>query len=366
MAQNSSSTICLAILIKPNTKLSDTMLLSAKPFIDYWVVCSQGMEEQDQLFVRNNLAGIDGHFVTSPLSHYGEAKTALIAQAQKRADWVLLLALNEELCVLEPGLRLPANADVGVVDIAKSSAVVSEARLFRASAKVGFNYPAAEQPVLGDLEVGFVSSFSIRSHAAQPDWVGGTVANRFLLDAVLGEFEIDADLLMALGLIELSGGQLDLALTHFDGISKLAAAESVLWMAHYLSGNICLAKQRLEGAIHHWQAAFELTTSRAEPLFRLAKMHFDKRDFDAAALFAEQAGEIGKPIEVNYHEPSIYTHTAELLKAQAWHQNGRSEESIESLQSLLEQNLSQAIKNQVRTVLVEIDGAASKPTQVTR
>ena len=366
MAQSPSNTICLAILIKPNTTLSDTALLSAKPFIDHWVICSQGLQEQDQLFVRNTLAGIDGHFMSGPMNHYGDAKTALLAQAQTHADWVLLLDLNEELCVLEPVLSLPANADVGVLDIAKKNVVVSEARLFRSTAKVFFNYPAAEQAVLGGLEVDFASSFSISSHADQPDWVGDIVANRFLLDAVLGEFEVDANLLMALGLIELSSGQLDLALTHFEGIYMLAAAEPVLWMAHYLAGNICLAKQQHQGAIEHWQAAFELTPTRAEPLFRLAKMHFDESDFRTAGLLAEQAGSIDKPVEVSYHEPSIYTHTAALLKAQSWHRQGRSEEAIDAVQHLLKQSLSHVIKSQVRATLVEIESADSEKANPTK
>ena len=377
MSKTPSQTVCLAVLIKPNTPISTLTLLSAKPFIDNWVICSAGLEPQQERQIKTTLVGSDGIFITHEMNHYGDAKTRLVQCAQEHADWVLVLNMTEELCTFRTSIDLPQNNKVGMIEVARNTTKSShtnlskEARLFAANCKVAFEYPAAEQADFADEEVSFVNSVTLHSHQDRPDWCDDKIANRFLIDAVLGKFEPSADLSLALGKIELTNNQQDLALAHLERAITLATNKSQPWMAHYLAGNICSKSKNSTGAIAHWQAAFELEPGRAESLFRLAELHFNARDFKTAALLAEHASATTVPAEAAYREPAIYSHLANILVAQCWHQLERSNEAIKLLNTALQKNTNKGIKTELQTALDKIilsveQETNKKPTNATK
>ncbi|RBP50616.1 glycosyltransferase [Arenicella xantha] len=355
MPESISKAICLAIFIKPNTQISEASLLTAKPFIDRWIISGESLEAQQEGLIRNALAGVEGHFVGNAKNDYGQAKCALLREAQLSADWVLMLDANEELCVFTPRLQIPEAADIGLLDIKRGKSVTSEARLFSANAKVTFSYPVAEYPSAnGDNSVQ-VSGCAVRSHTPSQSLLEDRVVNRFLLDSVLGKYPRSAELSLLLGKVELANGQLKPALLHFEAIRDLMASDTISWTAHYLAGVICSAQRNLVRAIYHWQAAFDLMPDRAEPLMRLAELHYTEEDYGSAARLTAEIADMDRPVSVDYYEPDIYRYTAEVLKAHAWHKLGRSEEAIACLNDLIAPQLNLSVKTDVRVALGDIE-----------
>ncbi len=360
MSLSPSRTTCLAILLKPDTPILNTTLLSAKPFIDFWVICSERLQPKEQQDIRNTLAGVDGVFVEHEMSHYGNAKTHLVRRAQQHADWVLVLQMNEEICTLTSKLTLPKKDKVGLVTVSRNASATSrahtsrEARLFASDCDVVFEYPVADHANFGNLKCCLLDSLSIQNHEEKPDWSDDRITNRFLLDAVLGKYEPSAELSLLLGKVELSKNQLELALTHFEHAVTLVPRDCVLWMAHFLAGNIQIKKRNLASALNHWQAAFELDPNRAEPLFRLAELHFFAGDLNTAGLLGEQASAMKVPRFADYYEPALYTHHSAILTAQCWHRLGLNQDAIDLLRTALHTQTNKNIKSELQSSLNEI------------
>lgn len=357
------STICLAILIKPHTSISTQALFSVKPFIDHWVVCSQVPTTNDKRAIRNALVGLPGQFLSHDLLHYGDAKNRLIGEAQKRADWVLLLDLEEQLVTMEQSPDLPKSASVGLLDVHRGRTVRVEPRLFRHDCKINYSYPAAERLSLEGLESTFVQSFSIHNDSDKTAWAKDNVANRFLLDAVLGQFDVNPTMSLAIGEIELSSGQLELALSHFERVIASSSNDAVRWMAHYLSGGICQASNELDVAIKHWYSAFELYPTRAEPLLRMAELHYQERDYATANLLAQQASNMVPPQQVDYYEPEVYHFSPRMLRARALFKMGDDDQSIELLNSLMVESVSLSQSAQIKALLEQASRRTLKINQ---
>lgn len=358
MLEPTRNTLCLALFVKPNAQISDSLLLDVKPFIDSWVICSQGVSEPDRQRISNSLAGIDGEFIESPLrrtvNHYGEVRSVLLKKAQSRADIALMLEANEQLCVLGSLPAIPLDCDAAYIDIVRGRATTRELRIFRREADVTFDYPIGEPVSLANAKTSYLHAVSILGPESHDIWNKDQVANRFLIDAALGRFVASAELSLTLGKIELSHGKIDLALEHLHSVLSMGETDSILWMANYLAGGICAAQSNFVTALKHWQAAFELVPERAEPLMRLAELHFEQEDYQTAALLAEQVSDIEKPLSVDYYEPTVYGVSVDILKARAWHKTARSDDAIAYLNTLLTEQPSEKIEKKIRTTLEEI------------
>lgn len=357
------SSICLAILIKPHASIETQALFSVKPFIDNWVVCSQALDSNKKRVVRNALVGLSGQFIADDLRHYGDAKNRLIKEAQKCAEWVLLLELDESLVTLEPSLSLPKSAAVCLLDVHRGKTVRTEPRLFRHDCNINYAYPAAEQLSLEGLESAYTRSFSIHNNSDKLAWAKDNVANRFLLDAVLGQFDLNPAMSLAIGEIELASGQLELALPHFEAVVASDTNDSVRWMAHYLSGGICQANNELDVAINHWHSAFELCPTRAEPLLRMAELHYQERDYSTANLLSEQVSSMSKPQQVDYYEPDAYCVSPRLLRARALFKMGNDEQATQLLNTLLEESVSLDQSVQIKALLEQTSSQVAKNTK---
>lgn len=365
MSDSSCKTLCLALLAKPNTQISDVLLLNVKPFIDSWVICSEALSEQDESRIRNTLAGVQGSFIKSSLADYGQAKNTLLSTAQLYADYVLMLDASEQLCLLKANFDIPEDFDAGFIDILRAKTITPELRLFSATADVTFNYPTGEHISIGDGKTAYVDTCSIQGQAPYQAWKEDPVVNRFLLDAVLGKFDASADLSLTLAKIELAHGKLDIALEHINAVLNYAAADTILWMAHYLAGGICVAQQDFPKAIEHWQAAFELMPERAEPLIRLAELHFEKKDYQTAALLADEISDFRKPQLMDYFEPDVYGYKTDILKARAWHKCARSEHAIAHLNALLTGQINTKAQEEIGKVLDDIEHELSEQLEQT-
>lgn len=346
-------------MLKPNTRLTESTLICAKPFISHWVIYAEELSKDDKFLIETILSDVPGIIITDDAQHYDVAINKLFSIAQQYSNWMLLLDGNEELCVLMPKIMVPTNANIGILQIERGDTIKLEARLFKSDAQVSFLYPTLSSIAFNNDDACFIPTFSVRGHLDSGCFAKGTLSNRFLLDAVLGKYEINAPLSLTLGEIELENGHLDLALTHFERIPKLAKSGDILWMAHYLAGGVYLSKANLPEALRQWHTAFELQPNRAEPLFRIAELHFHEKDYNTAALLAEQALEIEKPKNVDYLEPTIYEHKSTLLRAKAWHYLGHHEQARQSVKSLLDQCKNLKDRAHLKSMLAKFNESSS-------
>jgi tetratricopeptide (TPR) repeat protein len=354
MPESSCKTLCLALLAKPNAQILDALLLNVKPFIDSWVICSKVLSDQDESRIRNTFAGVQGSFIQSSFADYGQTKNTLLRAAQSSANSVLMLDASEQLCLLNPCLDIPDDFEAAFIDIVRDKAITPELRLFSATADVAFDSPTGASISVGEGRVAHVDTCSIKGQAPHQVWINDPIVNRFLLDAVLGKFAANPGLSLTLAKIELAHGKLDIALEHLNAVLSCAAPDKISWMAHYLKGGICAAQRNLRRAVEHWQAAFELMPNRAEPLMRLAELHFEKEDYQTAALLADEIRNFKKPQLVDYYEPDAYGHKVDILKARAWHKSARSDDAIAHLNVRLTDQISTKTRDEIGTALEEI------------
>lgn len=359
MSSDHQSRLCLAILVKPGTSMNIEALTLLQPFIQGWVLLAENLTNAERLSVRNALAHSEGHIIEQPISDYSHAKNTLLNLAGQGGGWSLLMESDERLVCLEKEIFLPAEGEVGFVRVRRGNAVNNEIRLF--NSKVDVELRGAVSPKLdtAGLKVFHADNVSIQGLAPRQLWANDRIANRFLLDGVLGRHDDSGARALLSAKLELARGKLDLARQHFEFAIEHSQFDEISWQALYLCGGLYQAKDDFVQAIEHWHKAFEMAPDRAEPIYRSALLHFEHGDYQTAALLAQEAEQLPIPSTASYYEPDVYSYLSQELKARAWHKLGRFDDAIKLLNKQLENVHSAHIRNELKSTLKHLEEQSS-------
>lgn len=345
--------ICLNMIVKNEVKVLPRLIRSVKDYIDYYVIVDTGSSDDTIALIKREMAayGIEGEVHERPWVNFGvNRQQALeLAVAANKADYLLFIDADEELVTsdpnfyekLESGVSYELEKHQGELRYAVHHLVNVRAGHYRWEGPV-HNYLVELQDapprreVRKDAWIVYHDAQGAKSH-------GVTQEEKFLRDARLLEAELernpnDARSRFYLAQSYRDAEQYERALEHYK---KRAAMEDgwdeERFMAQLEVGRVCMQLQKSESSIlSELLAAYALRTTRAEPLFELARYYRQKGGYAMATLFAKAGLQTPRPDDRLFVIDSIYSWRLLDELAVGAHWVGDYATTVSACQTLLE------------------------------
>jgi glycosyltransferase involved in cell wall biosynthesis len=89
--------ICLAMIVKNETKVLKRCFDTLYPLIDYWVICDTGSTDGTQEFIKSywEKKGISGELHQHEWKNFGHNRSLLMNAAKRKADYIITLDADE-------------------------------------------------------------------------------------------------------------------------------------------------------------------------------------------------------------------------------------------------------------------------------
>ena len=104
-------TICVALIVKNESRVIARCLKSLKPYIDHWVICDTGSTDDTKDIIRQSLSGVPGELHDTPWVNFGHNRTELMGLAKGKADYILLIDADMKLEVHDEQFKEGLSAD---------------------------------------------------------------------------------------------------------------------------------------------------------------------------------------------------------------------------------------------------------------
>ena len=101
-----SSTICLNMIVKNESRVIQRCLESVVPIIDSWVIVDTGSTDGTQQIIRDFLKEIPGELHERPWVHFGHNREEALKLAKGKADYILFMDADDTLS-FEKDFQLP-------------------------------------------------------------------------------------------------------------------------------------------------------------------------------------------------------------------------------------------------------------------
>lgn len=88
--------LCLAMVVRNESRVIERALRSARPWIDAWIVVDTGSTDDTPAIVERVLDPIPGRLFHSPWASFGQNRSELLDLARGQADWFLILDADME------------------------------------------------------------------------------------------------------------------------------------------------------------------------------------------------------------------------------------------------------------------------------
>jgi glycosyltransferase involved in cell wall biosynthesis len=96
-SQPKKQTICLAMIVKNESKVIERCFNSVKRLVDYWVICDTGSTDGTQEIIKNfwEKEGIKGELYEHEWKNFGHNRSLLMKLAKGKADYIITLDADE-------------------------------------------------------------------------------------------------------------------------------------------------------------------------------------------------------------------------------------------------------------------------------
>ena len=85
------TSICLCMIVRNESAVIERCLSSARDLIAHWVICDTGSTDRTPELIRQVLGDLPGELHESPWVDFGHNRSALMARARGKADYLLLI-----------------------------------------------------------------------------------------------------------------------------------------------------------------------------------------------------------------------------------------------------------------------------------
>ncbi len=83
--------LCLCMIVKDEAEVIERCLASCRDLIDYWVICDTGSTDGTQEIIREYLKDVPGELFEQKWVNFGHNRSEMLAKAERKADYLLLL-----------------------------------------------------------------------------------------------------------------------------------------------------------------------------------------------------------------------------------------------------------------------------------
>jgi len=327
------------MIVRSEARVIRRALESARPHIDYWVICDTGSTDETAEIIKDALQGIPGELHHTSWIDFGHNRTEAIRLAKGKCDYILIMDADMTLNVKAPfktklvqdyyEIRYEGNLDYS------QHMLVSDHFDWRYIG-VTHEYIYAEETrrwdFLPELSLSHYGDGSCRSDKFERDI-------RLLTEALKDE-PGDARSMFYLAQSYKDTGRWEEALHWYEQRVTVSGWEEERWYAMY---QVAEMKRMLD---HPWAElqsaylkAFDARPQRLEPVYALVKHYRQRELFNQAYLFSSVAlqGVSYPETEKLFIEKPVYDYLLLFEFVVAAINCGRVSESIEAANMLLRQ-----------------------------
>ncbi|WP_437827984.1 glycosyltransferase [Niallia taxi] len=313
--------ITLCMIVKNESRIIERCLQSAAPIIDSLSICDTGSTD-DTVQIIENWASVNGKNCTvhhTPFQNFGYNRTLSVKLAQQTypdCDYILLLDADMILQVEEGFTKKELSADQYLLMQMNNALKYWNTRLISArrqweSVGVTHEYWEMRRDATNIIEIGKLTSLYILDKED-----GGSKQDKFerdkrLLEAAINNNENDKHLkrryIFYLAQTYYDLQEWDNAIAAYQKRIKEGGWEEEIY---YSMLKIGLAYEQLSMyfpagekadrfialALLHLQRAWEFRPSRGEPIYHLARIHRENKNYRIAYLYAAEGKTISFPV----------------------------------------------------------------------
>jgi glycosyltransferase involved in cell wall biosynthesis len=287
------SSICLCMIVKDEKAVIDRCLASVRELIDSWVVCDTGSTDGTPELIRAALAQVPGELHKRPWVNFGHNRTELMAYAQGKADYLMLIDADMTIEYDRAGLR-----DLGADSYMLRHAEEPEyriKRLVRGDRRWRFIGATHEYITTDGVDrVENLDAIVIYHHGD-----GGTRPEKFERDQRLLSQELERDPHNARTTFYLAQTLRDMdlmeeAIDCYRRRAGMGGWDEEVFYSLYQVGTLSERVGRRDQAVSALFEAWSFRPQRVEPLYELAWMFRDRRLHHAAHMVTQRG--VGAPI----------------------------------------------------------------------
>jgi len=141
-------------------------------------------------------------------------------------------------------------------------------------------------------------------------------------------------------------GEYEKAMDYYGQAIKLSSWVEEIFYSKYQIGNCLENLKCIDSAKLSYLEAWEFRPNRAEPLYRLARICRNQKEYQQAYLYAKKGLEIKYPKDLLFIEKSVYDYLLLFEKSISAYYIGRFEESYNSCKKLTEIKTSEEVRIQ--------------------
>jgi tetratricopeptide (TPR) repeat protein len=293
------------MIVKDEAAVIGRCLRSTQGLIDAWVICDTGSTDGTQQLIHDALSDLPGELHERPWIDFGRNRTELMALAQGRADYLLLIDADMTVTYESDHLR-HLGADSYMLRHAEDPEYWIK-RLVRGDRRWRY-VGSTHEYITADAEdrVEHLDAIVIHHHAD-----GGTRPEKFERDLHLLSRELEEDprnprtvFYLAQTLRDL--GRIEEAIDLYRRRSEMDGWDEETFCSLYQLGVLSEQAGDRDKAVGALFQAWNSRPQRAEPLYALAWMFRGRGLYQAALLVAERGVRIPVPADVLFVERWIY------------------------------------------------------------
>jgi glycosyltransferase involved in cell wall biosynthesis len=288
-------TVCLALMVKNESRIIKRCLKAAYPWADSWLVCDTGSTDGTQDIIREYLMDIPGELVEVPWVDFGHNRSQVVELAKGKADYLLLLDADlgidiPEAPYLSYGLSVRAVKESLTADAyeLRYSGGLDYVNTRLVSTKFDWRYVGVTHE--------YITSDTARVYAELPDVRlvdfadGGNRSDKFLRDVQLLSRAVAENPSDTRSTFYLAQSFKDLAqypaAAYWYGwrAAMVLGFDEERWYAMYQQGRMALlGGEPWEKCRSLFLKAYEYRPTRIEPIYEIVK-HYREAGNDALAF----------------------------------------------------------------------------------
>jgi glycosyltransferase involved in cell wall biosynthesis len=313
-------TVCLNMIVKNESRVIQRCLESVKDLVDYWVIVDTGSTDDTEQLIRETMRGIPGELHERSWVNFEYNRNEALHLARQKGDYLLILDADEHL----EGKRDLPPLDRDCFFITVREAKTDYQRIFLIDNSLPWRWEGVlhetllcEQATTFDLLEQCVlmskTDDGYRSQDPQKYWKDAQV-----LEEVLRKDPNNSRNVFYLAQCYRNGGHYPFALQQYQKRATMGDWDEEVFWSLYQIGII----QQILGAdsaaiLDSFIKAFQYRPSRSEPLYRIAEIYTNQKDYFAAYITARCATSIPIPPDHVFLERWIYNYGHLLIQAHA-------------------------------------------------
>jgi glycosyltransferase involved in cell wall biosynthesis len=363
----SKPTVCLNMIVKDEAPVIERCLASVRTLIDYWVIVDTGSTDGTQEIIKRYMQGIPGELYERPWVNFAHNRNEALELARSKSDYSLIIDADERLIFAEDFTMPILTKDNYSIPIKDADGSTFQ-RIHFVNNKLDWHW-------YGVLHEGIACSEAkthevlkkVQNLAVTGDGHRSQDPKKHQKDALTLENALKIEpnnsrYVFYLAQTYLNCKEYEDSIKTYEKRAIMGGAEEEVFYSLYMVGKLkqFLAKP-FDEITNSYTACFISRPTRAEPLYRLACLFIDRKEYIQAYAILKLAVDIPLPDDLLFVEESVYEYEAPFQLANCAAYIGKHEEAMKIYERLVSlETLPSQIQNNIKVNLKIIEEKVRK------